>query len=360
MVKAEAQFPAKLKAVNARLSRCKLVQHSGRLYLRSSHFPLKPGSTNSRPEYPTGFRANLTELRFAEGVAVQIDGQLLRERFDWADWLKSQEAPAKTCLEWVQKLEKDYWQRRDRTPNTENTWRKSYQQYYKSLAADAEITESLLIDTLIERYKAGSRSRQLCAVAFGMLAEFAGLSRAKIAALGQGYRPESKSLKSLPTDEQIEYAIDNCQRRDIQIMAGLQATFGLRNHEIFRLNRDQISEGVIAVTENSKTGAREVYAYPFDWVQRWTLWEDSLPILNLEASNNYLGSRVSQWYKANDLHRPYQYRDAWILRLRIKGGIDRGVSAIWAGHSPEVEDRSYFSAIQDRHHKEVFERLRQG
>lgn len=347
----------KLKAANARLSRCQLVQHGGRLYVRSSRFPPKPGSKSARPEHPTGCRANPQELKIAEAIALEMDGQLLRGVFDWANWHKPKTAPPETCADWVQRLETDYWKRHDRTPNTENTWRKSYRQYFDQLPLDEGLTEDVLISRLTERYKAGSRSRQLCAVAYAMLARFAGVETAKITEMGKGYRPQSKTLKGLPTDEQIEYAIDHCERREWQWAAGIQAAFGLRNHEIFRLDVTQITEGVVTVSENSKTGKRQIYACPFEWVERWRLAEVAMPAMDLERANNQIGSVVSQWYKRLGLHRPYQYRDAYIIRLRLRG-VDSAFSSRWAGHSAGVEDQAYLSAIQEGHHQQVFERLK--
>jgi hypothetical protein len=361
LVKALVEFKDRLKAVNARLSRCKLVQHADRLYIRSSRFPPKPESKSKRPEYATGYRANLHELKLAEGMAIEIEGQLLRDRFDWANWLKPKELPPECIGDWIERLEADYWQRHEKTPNTESTWRKSYRQYFGELSHDAPLTEELLIETLATRYKAGSRSRQLCCTSFAMLAKFAGLNPTKIAELGKGYSPKSKSLKGLPTDEQIEQAIDNCDRREWQWAAGVQAAFGLRNHEIYRLNVDQISDGAITVLENSKTGkTRQTYACPFEWIERWKLTEAvELHPMDLGLANNTIGSRISQWYKRLGLHRPYQYRDAYIIRLRLRG-VDSAFSSRWAGHSAGVEDRSYLSAIQEIHHREVFERLRKG
>jgi integrase len=356
-VKATDGFATKLKAVNARLSRCKLVQHSERLYVRSSHFPPKPGSRSNRPEYATGYRATSLELKLAEGMAIEIDGQLLRDRFDWADWLQDKALPPEHCLDWVERLEADYWGRHQKTLNTLNTWRKSYQQYYNELPVESPLSEELMIGILRTRYKSGSRSRQLCSVAFGMLAQFAGIERTKIAALGQGYRPEPKSLKTLPTDEQIEYAIDNCDRREWQWAAGVQAVFGLRPHEIFRLNLDQISEGIISVSENSKTGARDAYACPFEWIERWKLNEICYPKMELDRANNDIGSRCSYFYRALGLHQPKKYRDAWVIRVRLRG-VDPGISSRAAGHSQSVEDRSYLSALQERHFKQAFEKIR--
>jgi hypothetical protein len=353
-VKNSEGFEAKLTAVNGRLSRCKLVQHSERLYVRSSHFPPKPGSSSKRPEYATGYRANLRELKLAEGMALEIDGQLLRDKFEWDDWLKAKEARPEMLHSWVLKLEADYWQRHERSLNTENTWRKSYQQYFGVLPVEATLTEDLLIKTLTQRYKAGSRSRQLCAVAFSMLARFAGLEHGKIAELGKGYRPGSKTLKGLPTDELIEYAIDHCEIRAWQWAAGVQATFGLRNHEIFRLDTSRVGDGIITVLENSKTGTRQVYACPFEWVERWRLSEVCLPVVNLDQANNAIGSAVSQWYKRLGLHRPYQYRDAYAVRLKFRG-IDSAFSSRWMGHSAAVHDQSYLPALQEVHHQQIFE-----
>jgi hypothetical protein len=79
--------------------------------------------------------------------------------------------------------------------------------------------------------------------------------------------------------------------------------------------------------------------------------------INLDSANNSIGSKISQFYARLGLHRPYQYRDAYIVRLRLRG-VDSAFSSRWAGHSAGVEDRAYLPAIQEIHHQQVFERLK--
>jgi integrase len=362
-VKQSETFEASLRAVNAKLSRCKLVKHSERLYVRSSRFPPKPGSSSKRSEFATGYRATAKELKLAEGMAIEIDGQLLRDKFTWEDWLKEKVAKAETVHDWLERLKSDYFQRRERTTKSETTWTYSYWQYFQELPLNAELTEALLKGTLIKRYKGGSRSRQLCSVAYGMLAEFAGLSRVEITELGKGYRSAGKTSAQILTDDQVLFQIENCRTREWQCAAALIAVFGLRNHEVFKLDLTRLSEGIARVLADTKTGERLVYACPFEWIEKFNLSNLKLPSVGIEGrSNRMIGHSVNQGFKLNGLANPYAFRDAYAVRLEFywEAGTPTAFKSRWMGHSSAVHDANYLDAIQEIHHEQMYERLRQG
>jgi len=354
-----------VKAANQELSLVALLIHgnSSRLYIRSSKFPPKPGDgTGNRYEIATGLRANGRELKVALAQAKEIDSALMMGRFVWEPYLNAKLRSPQTVKDWIERFEQRYWAKREKTLNRQNTWRKSYRQYYDGLPPDSELTQALLIETL-NGYPSRSRSRQLCSVAYGMLADFAGLPRAQISELGKGYQSVPKTKADLLTDEQIIFQVENCEHPGWRWMAGMAATFGVRDHELVRLDLARIREGIVRVLPDSKTGDRMVYACPFEWVERFKLWDKQLPKLKLEGrSNNAIGSSISAGFKRLGLSRLYSYRDAYAIRLEFyyDARTPTAFKARWMGHSPAVHDKHYLDAIQEIDHERMYEKLRQG
>lgn len=346
----------RIQAVNQALSWCQVVQHAGRLYIRSSRFPPKPGSNNPRPEFATGLRATVAELHDAAAIASEIDGQLRRGTFAWADWLKPKAAKPRTVADWVEVCEQEFWLQRERTPTGQILWWDNYGAYYKHLPQEAPLTEEILVKGL-ERYKPASRQRQMGAIAFGKLAGLAGLPTARITRMGRGYKPKPKSTRDLLSDAEIAEMIDQCPNSCWQWAAGMQATFGLRNHEVFRVaDISMIREGIIQVGENTKTGQRFAYACPVEWIERWKLWDVRLPAVNCDRPNKLVGSAVSKAYKRLGLLTPYAYRDYYGLRLKVRG-LDSSLASRSMGNSVAVYERYYLAVLQQPHFIKVFREI---
>jgi hypothetical protein len=346
-----------LQAINAQLTRCKLVQHGNKLYVRSSYFPPKPGGrAKGRQEIPTPYYAR--ELKLAKGYALEIDGQLLRERFDWSDWLRGKAAPAVSVRDWLTKLEKDYFQRRERTHKTETTWKFSYWEYFQHLPLEPDLTEALLKGVLTKRYRATSRSRQLCSVAYGMLAEFAGLNRDEIRELGKGYKQRKKSAAEILTADRAILQLENCSSRAWQCAAALVAIFGLRNHEVFKVDLSRLSEGMVRVDEDTKTGARVAFACPFEWIAKFRLLDDFvLPNVTTEGrSNRAIGHSVQRGFKLNGLSHPYAFRDLHAVALEFAwdGRAGEKFKADSMGHSVKVHHENYLDAFQEMDYERTY------
>lgn len=347
---------------NLELSLVSLRTHknSTRLYIDSRHFPPKPGDgTGKRYEIATGLRANAREIKVALALAKEIDSALMLGRFDWQPYLKGKARSPQTIKDWTLRLEAHYWSKREQNSTTLNTWRKSYRLYYDALPLAAELSEAVLIEG-IGRYKVRSRSRQLCSVAYGMLAQFAGLERAAISQMGKGYQPKPKTKADILTDEQILFQIENCDQPGWKWLAAMAATFGLRNHELVNLDLARIREGIVRV-KHGKTGARMVYACPFEWVERFELWTQHLPNLKLEGrSNNAIGSSIGAGFKYMGLSRVYALRDAYAIRLEFHydSRTPTAFKSRWMGHSTAVHEENYLDAIQEIDHERMYERLR--
>lgn len=353
------EYTDRLASVNLRLTRVKLRVKGDRLYLRGT-FPPKPGGDRPKQaEIATGYRAIASELKLAEGFAREIEGQLIREKFDWVPFLKPSEKPPERVGEWLTRIEADWWAKKLRTDNSLDHWKTNYKAYFDKLPQEKSLTVALLKTTIEERSKPASRSRECYCLAYGLLAKFAGLDPSEIKPARSNYKPPKCTIDSLPTDGVILASILAIENPAWRYMFGLQAAFGLRNHELFRLDLNRLSDGVVRVSENSKTGTRLAWACPLEWVSLFDLANIAQrPRVIIEGkSNRALGSTVTR--AALDLKlpcTPYSLRDAYAIRLAV-AGVDVAIAAQWMGHSVSVHCKHYLDALQERHSQEIFSKL---
>jgi hypothetical protein len=129
-----------------------LREKKGRLYLRSRHFPPKPGSElGEQYEIGMGVHASPAGLKVALAKAKAIDSDLLWGRFDWKPYLKGKSKPAETVEEWVRRCEEYHWQHTPRTPTKENSYHKNYRLYYQKMSQQAALTVDLMRQTIVSR-----------------------------------------------------------------------------------------------------------------------------------------------------------------------------------------------------------------
>ena len=154
-----SQVDALIEKANQQVDRVKILRRGERLYIRG-RFPPKPGDGTEvkRYEISTGYRAIRRELDLALGLAKEIEGQLVRERFDWAPYLKGKQKPAETVAEWIERLETDHWSLTPQNPTKLNSWKKNYREQLAKLPQNEPLTAALLKQTILERSEPGTRS----------------------------------------------------------------------------------------------------------------------------------------------------------------------------------------------------------
>lgn len=155
---------------------------------------------------------------------------------------------------WLIRFKEDYFNRRSRTPKSETTWRTEYQTVFNALPLDEELNTGLLLK-VITATEPDSRSRKRFCMVAGQLGKFAGLDF-EPSQLAGSYSPQKVSPRELPTDKEIAQWRDRLPaERGWQYAFGLMATYGLRNHELFNLALDSLTEppGILTVLDG-KTG----------------------------------------------------------------------------------------------------------
>ncbi|MEO0854261.1 MAG: site-specific recombinase, partial [Cyanobacteria bacterium J06648_11] len=268
-------FKAKVSELNVRLKargiKCGVAIKDGTLHLQKT-LPPKPGSQRDRPyqqRISTGLKGAVG-LRIIERRAELLAAAVATNTFRWEDWgWEPRRKEPKTVGEWVAAFE-EQWRRRGN--RAEITWQRDYRDVFKHLPAHKQLTPDILIDR-IDQTEPRTRTRDRNCVALAALARFAGLD--VDLKIYKGYTRSQVEPRLLPEDEQILEWVDGIRHRGWQWTIAAIVTYGLRNHEIFRVRLDQFP--ILEVSQGTKTGWRYVVPLYPEWAERWDLSDRQLP-----------------------------------------------------------------------------------
>lgn len=171
------------------------------------------------------------------------------------------------------------------------------------------------------------------------LAKFAGVDYDPTDYRGR-YRPNHP--RSIPDDRAIVEFWSAMRNPGWRWVVGMMATYGLRNHEVFRLDYAALGEGdrVVQVLAG-KTGDRQVWAFHPEWFERFDLANVQLPNVDATRQNAAVGHSVTEYLSGLDMpFAPYDLRHAYAVRT-LTYGIDPSVAARYMGHSRDVHERIY-------------------
>jgi integrase len=351
-----ADFREALGKTNTGLDRVQIRQKGDRLYLRAT-LPPKPGDGDKPKQYElsTGYGAHSEGLRFAKAKALEIEGQLLREAFDWTPWLKGKQKPPETVGEWLKRFEENYWESRERSLAKLSTWKTAFQYPFSRLDPDLPLTEELLKTEILKRVPA-TKSREVFCTAYQSLAKFAGLNT-NFRELGIGYKTQIK--RDLPTDEEIELMWESIKNPAWKWVFGMLAAYGLRPHEIFHLDCSELSTdpGWLKVLQETKTSERIILPLKADWRCRWQLWDVKMPNITVTGKNNTdLGRKITYGLNLQGLQiTSYYLRDAYAVRASVIG-IDPTIAAKFMGHGLKIHFDKYLNHINKRSFEDAYNR----
>lgn len=344
----------RLRATNCGVS---IEQQGGRLYLRAI-LPPKPNS-DKHLHYQQRISiapANAQGVRTAEKKAKEISLQLQNKKFDWADYIDVESLfKPKTIGQWVESLEKDYFSKRAKTYKSQTTWYKDYENVFRNLDFESELTHEI-VKKLILSTKPDTRTRKRYCLALGVLVRFANLDFDPSVYIGS-YSPKKRKPRELPTDKQITECYLKIENHKWRWVFGMLATYGLRNHEVFFLDLEELREGNKVVTVlDGKTGFRRVWPFHPEWVEQFDLTSVKIPEINLDRTNSAIGGTVSQHFRRNQQipFKVYDLRHCWAIRT-LEYGIDVSLAAQQMGHSLQVHSTLYHTWITSRVHHRAFE-----
>jgi integrase len=330
-----------IEAVNQKLRedgipRPSIVRRGQKLYLRGT-FPPKPGSGKTIPYQQSialGINASVRGLVYAEREARLVSAALKNNAFDWSKYLSDRYVAVynDTVGSWVDRFEKDYFTRRQRTPQSEYTFKKDYATPFKRLPQAEELTIKVLKEG-IESTEPDSRARKRYCLAYEALAKLAGIEFD-----AKRYRGNYKAgERTIPTDEEIVAGWEKIPYPQWRNAYGILACYGIRAHELFFLELKRFP--ILRVTEG-KTGARDVYPYPVEWIDLFHL-RPEMELPECQGSHADLGHRVATQFRRYELGmKPHDLRHAHALRM-IKHGVPEAIAAEMQGHDTVTHTKTY-------------------
>jgi integrase len=287
-------------------------------------------------------------LRRAEAEARKIAALLDCKEFKWPE-NSAPEIPPESASSAIERFREEYLARGGKP----STWDSEYWRCLKKLI-QPPTPESLI--ALVKVSPPNTRTRLRFCNAVACFARFLGIQIDVSPYRGNYSSFSSISARELPTDEQILAAYKLLPEK-WRWVYGAMATYGLRNHEVFRVDLSLFP--TVQVGENSKTGAREVWPCPANWADHFNLQRQILPNCNLELPNASLGHRVTVVFRrAKVPFSPYDLRHAFAVRTMTLGYPD-SLAAQMMGHSLQVHSQIYHKWLSRRTKQQVFERLNQ-
>jgi integrase len=350
----------RLREANGRLraNHCgvNIEQVGGKLYLRAV-LPPKPKSKQVKPHQQriSIAPANLEGVKLAEREAKKISLELAENTFKWSNYLEEEIKLPETIGDWIAKFEEDYFNRRERTLKTETTWKVEYTTVFKVLPK-SEIISAEILKQAIFKTNPDTRTRKRFCLVTGLLAKFAGVDFNASIYAGH-YSPKSRKPRDLPTDKKITEWYLKIENHKWRWVFGMLATYGLRNHEVFFLDLDQLRDGNEVVTVlDGKTGYRRVWPFHPEWFAEFDLASVKIPDINLDRNNSAIGGTVSQHFRRNQEipFKVYDLRHSWAIRT-LEYGIDISLAAQQMGHSLNVHSTLYHTWITSRIHQQAFD-----
>jgi hypothetical protein len=351
------QANGRLKAARVGVA---IERNGGKLRLRAT-LPPRPGAVQTSPHQQRltlSIAASVEGVKQAEAKAREVGALLTQDKFNWIPYIKNDiQAQPQTCGEWVSQFERQYFEQRKRTHKTETTWQGDYLAVFKTLPKDQALTPQLL-DRIIRAVEPDTKKRQRYCMALGALAKIAALNYDP-SSLAGNYSPESVVHHDLPDDTTVSryfYEIPNPAWRWVY---GMMATYGLRNHEVFKIDFELLRSGdpILSVLDDTKTNAREVWACYPEWLGEFDLCNVQLPDINLERPNQAIGGAVTKAFARYELpFTPYDLRHCWAVRTLLFG-MDYGMAALQMGHSVAVHRRTYHRWITRAHLQSAYERV---
>ena len=318
----------------------------GALRLRAT-FPPKPGSDRKKP-YQQRLSLNTYDtpegLEFAKAEAFKVGAQLLRHEFEWP---AIKQDPAELSVGyWVERFKLQWAETQaGESAAVDKRWRENYwYPCFKHLDPARKLTSAYLKRVAGSQWKPSSRAKQKGVQLLSRLADMAGVEF-DASEHKSGYNP-GKVKREIPDDDQIESVIDKIKNRRWQWVAGMMATYGLRDHEVFvcQLEQQTIRNRAVLVAlvpEETKTGSRPVLPLPEAWVERWRLAEVDKPKVTAVINKDY-GDRTSTQFQRMKIPFPaYSLRHAWNIRAALQAQLPTAVAAQFAGHDPGTNLRVY-------------------
>lgn len=346
---------ARLKAANVNVS---IEMDGGKLRLRATLPPRQGDGKSKQQRIPLNVTATQDGLKQAESEAHVVRRSLNMGCFNWGTYIKAElpkETP-KSIGDWIEAFEIDYFQRRDRNQQSQTTWYGDYFQVFKRLPQTKPLSTDDL-RRLILTTKPDTKTRKRYCMVLKALAKFAKLDFDPRSLSGK-YSPTQTQQRDIPEDVTIVEWYHKLENPTWKWVFGMLAAYGLRNHEIYRVNLSPLKKGNPVITVlKGKTGSRSVYPIYEEWFEDFKLCEVKSPDADLTRTNVGLGNNVTHYFARKKIpFSPYDLRHAWAIRAELFG-LPVSLAAQQMGHSVDVHGETYHHWINNKHQQQAYDAI---
>ena len=313
-----------------------------------------------------GLKADRKGVEQALKDIIELNNLLSQRKFDWKTWDEYIRRPCQHRVNQteligtqVEKFKEHFLALPREKVSRAEAWKTQWAHYFAKLPLDQYLTDRIILDVISRKTEEASSNRQKFCAKLKAFVEFLDFeTELDLAKLGKGYDLPPVNEDELPTDVEILAALDLINEPEWRTAYLLQAVFGLRNHEIFFLERSNIEvhEGitVLKVSEETKTGFHPVAGLYPEWFDNseWNLKTAKLPEIELDLEKTTLtkiGATVTEAFQRFGVpFTPYKLRHAWARRAMIFGFSDEA-AAEFMGHSVTVHRKHYHRLIAMLH-----------
>jgi integrase len=259
--------------------------------------------------------------------------------------------------DYVRAFERDYFQRRARTPKSETTWKLDYWAVFKRLELDSPLSQEKLLEAILAT-PPDTRTRKRFCMILNCLAKFAGLE-CDLKRWAGDYSFTHAAPRQLPEDTTIAEWFWKIPDPKWRWVYGMLATYGLRPHEVFHVDLKRLAKGSKTIQVlDGKTGPRLVWPFYPEWFDEFGLHQHQLPPVTGRC-NADLGARCRKYFHRQELpFRLYDLRHCWAIRV-VEFGMEVPLAAQQMGNSPVIFSEVYLNWISERRQQQAYDRLMQ-
>jgi integrase len=296
-----------------------------------------------------GIDATIHGIKLAEAEAQKISLNLMAGNFDWGKYTKADQQEKRTCGDWVEKFKEQFFSTGEYAKRL-RTWQGDYWAVFKWLPMDVELTIGVM-EKVIERSVPRSRTRKRYCQVMERIGKFAGIA-CDFTHLEGDYGVASLNPKTIPSDQEILDTYERITNPNWRLVYGILAAYGIRPSEIVNIDRGALPKLIVT---GGKTGAREVYPIPAEWVEHFSLTSGELPTMKSQNSKDVNVNLCHAFKRLGVPFPPQTLRHAYCIR-GILYGLPTEIGAAWAGHALDLHNRVYQRWLQEGTHKAVFEK----
>lgn len=281
-----------------------------------------------------------------------------------------------TVAEGVAVYEHDYWSGRERSHQTIKTW-KGYLNSILKVPQKGPLNVDFLKQAIVANTTPQTDTRFRACIHYAKVLELCELpGAAKLKKLQKKPKPRPRAI---PSDEAIIQLVDAVRGERYGWCVAAMATFGCRPGEVpsLQLHEDGTADCLTIKTKLSLPEERTCFAYPKEWIERWDLYNVSIPgdvrwltpeSWDAQRSANWVAA-WRQWRKRSvfrtiaeqltpdfDL---YNLRHRWAMRS-IEANVNQSLCAHSMGHTLKEHEQTYHRELKKDTLRSAMAKLAEG